>query len=132
MSNCPCKNKHKLEKIETRYINKFAKEHPTKILNKTGVEKDTPKLKYSFKIEKEDQLMARIEKMISIKDDKKNQRLEIQFTDPDKEGKKGKRVKITKRYKIMNVSNAWGYMKEQQSKLRSKLKLCIFQTQLYV
>ena len=67
VSNCPCKNKHKLEKIETRYINKFAKEHPTKILNKRGVEKDTPKLKYSFKIEKEDQLMARIEKMISIK-----------------------------------------------------------------
>ena len=122
----PSKNKYKLEKIETRYINKFAKEHGTKLLNKRGIEKEPPKMRYSFKIEKEYQLMARIEKMIAIKDDKENQRLEIQFTDPNKESKKGKRVKITKRYKLMDVSNAWGYMKEQQGKLRSKLKLCIF------
>ena len=126
VSLCPSKNKYKLENIETRHINKFAKEHSTKLLNKRGIEKEPPKIRYSFKIEKEYQLMARIEKMIAIKDDKENQRLEIQFTDPSKESKKGKRIKITKRYKLMDVSNAWGYMKEQQGKLRSKLKLCIF------
>ena len=89
-------------------------------MNKRGVEKETPKIKYSFKIENEGQLMVRIEKMIAIKDDERNKRLEIQYRE------RGKKVKVSKRYKIMDKSAAWGYMRVEHSKHRSKLMISIF------
>ena len=55
----PCENKHKLEKIEKKHINEYAKNHGSKVLNKRGNDeiKEKPEIKYSFKIEKEDDLM---------------------------------------------------------------------------
>ena len=82
----PCENKHKLEKVEKKYINQYAKKYGDKILNKRGNDeiKEKPEIKYSFKIEKEDDLIKRIEKMVAIKNDKMNKRLEIQFRDGNK------------------------------------------------
>ena len=47
------------------------------MLNKRGNEeiKEKPEIKYSFKIEKEEDLLNRIEKMVAIKNDEKNKEL---------------------------------------------------------
>ena len=72
--DCPCENKHKLEKIEKKHINDYARKHGNKVLNKRGNEeiKEKPEIKYSFKIEKEEDLINRIEKMLAIENDEKN------------------------------------------------------------
>ena len=79
--NCPCENKHKLEKVEKKYINQYANKYGAKVLNKRGNDeiKKKPEIKYTFKIEKEEDLKKRIEKMVAIKNDEKNQKLAIQF-----------------------------------------------------
>ena len=74
VTDCPCENKHKLEKIGKKQINEYAKKAGNKILNKRGNDeiKEKLEIKYSFKIEKEDELKRRIEKMLSIKNNEKN------------------------------------------------------------
>ena len=84
--DCPCKNKHKLEKIEKKHINEYVKKYGSKVLNKRGNDeiKEKPEIKYSFKIEKESDLLNRIEKMVTIKDNKMNKKLEIVYCDGGK------------------------------------------------
>ena len=115
--DCPYENKHKLEKIEKKYINQYAKDYGYKILNKRGNDeiKEKPEIKYSFKIEKEDELMLRIEKMVAIKNDTKNKELHIQFRDGNK------KVKVTKRYDRIPLTDAIDFMKEQQKLLKRQL-----------
>ena len=115
--NCPCENKHKLEKIEKKHINEYAKNYGSKVLNKRGnVEiKEKPEIKYSFKIEKEDELKRRIEKMLSIKNNEKNKEFQIQFRNG------GKKVKVTKRYGQISLTEAMDFMKVQQKLLKKQL-----------
>ena len=116
VSDSPSKNKHKLERIETRYINKFAKEHGSRVLNKRGVEKERPEMKFSFRVENEHDLLARINKITEIKNDMRRKELEIQYR-----GNDGKKVKISKRYSSVPLAEAWGYMVSRQKEARTKL-----------
>ena len=113
----PCENKHKLEKVEKKYINQYAKKYGAKVLNKRGNEeiKEKPEIKYTFKIEKEEELKKRIEKMVAIKNDEKNQKLEIQFRARDKT------VKVFKRYTRIPLTEAMHFMKVQQKLLKQQL-----------
>ena len=115
--DCPCENKHKLEKIEKKHINEYAKNYGSKVLNKKGNDeiKEKPEIKYSFKIEKESDLLNRIEKMVTIKNDEKNKKLEIQYREGDK------KVKVSKRYGQIPLSEAMDYMKNQQKSIKNKL-----------
>ena len=115
----PCKNKHKLEKIEKKHINKYAKNHGEKVLNKRNNKenKEKPEIKYSFKIKKGDELMKRIDKMLTIKNDEKNRKLEMQYRDGNK------KVKVSKRYGQVSLSEAMDYVKNQQKALKQKLIL---------
>ena len=72
-------------------------------MNKRDIDeiKEKPEIKYSFKIEKEDELKSRIEKMVAIKNDKK---LEIQFRNGDK------KVKVSKRYAQIPLTEATEFM----------------------
>ena len=62
-------------------------------MNKRGYDevKEKPEIKYSFKIEKKDELKSRIEKMVAIKDDEKNKNSKFSFDS------------VTKRLKCPNV-----------------------------
>ena len=62
--DCPCENKHKLESVEKKYINQYAKKYDTKVLNKRGNDKikEKTEIKYSFKIEKEDEMLRELAK----------------------------------------------------------------------
>ena len=53
------------------------KKYGTKVLNKRGNDeiKDKPEIKYNFKIEKEDEMLKRIGKMVAIKNIEKEKRL---------------------------------------------------------
>ena len=115
--HCPCENKHKLEKVEKKYMNQYAKKYGDKILNKRGNDENKEKLefKYSFKIEKEDELMKRIDKIVAIKNDKKNKKLEIQFRDGNK------KVKVSKRYSQIPLTEVMDFMKKQQQLLKQQL-----------
>ena len=76
-------------------------------------------MKYSFKIEKEIDLLERIDKMISIKNDDKNKELMIRYLD------NGKRTKVTKKYKTISIDEAMVFMKDKQKGLRTTLSICI-------
>ena len=106
LTDCPCENKHKLEKVEKKYISQYAKKFGVKILNKRDNDeiKEKPEIKYSFKIEKEDELKSRIEKMVAIKNYKKNKKLEIQFRNGDK------KVKVSKLYSQIPLTDAMEFM----------------------
>ena len=115
--DCPCENKHKLEKVEKKYINQYAKKHGAKTLNKRGNDeiKEKPEIKYSFKIEKESEQLNRIEKMVAIKNDTNNKKLEIQFRNG------GKKVKISKRYGRIPLTEVMDFMKTRQKLLKQQL-----------
>ena len=55
-------------------------------MNKWGNEeiKEKPEIKYTFKIKKEEELKKRIEKMVTIKNDEKKKKLQIQFQNGNK------------------------------------------------
>ena len=74
-------------------------------MNKRGNEenKKKPDIKYSFKIEKEDELLYRIEKMVAIKNVPNKKELQIQYRD-----------ELSKRYGSIPLSEAMDYMKAQQ------------------
>ena len=114
--DCPCENKHKLEKTEKKHVNEYAKIYGSKVLNKRNNEenKEKPEIKYSFKIENETELLNRMEKMLTIKNDKKNKRLDIQYREGDK------KVKVTKRYGQIPLSEAMDYIKDQQKAIKQK------------
>ena len=85
--DCPCENKHKLELVEKKYINQYAKKYGAEVLNKRGNEenKENPEIKYSFKIKKGDELLERIEKMVAIKNVPNNKKeLQIPYRDGGK------------------------------------------------
>ena len=88
-----------------------------KVLNKRGNEeiKVKPEIKYNFKIEKEEDLLNRIEKMLTIENDEKNKLLKICFC------KDGKNVKVTKRYGKISLAEAIDYMKVLQKSLKLQL-----------
>ena len=115
--DCPCENKHKLEKIEKKHINEYAKIYGNKILNKRGNDeiKEKPEIKYSFKIEKEDELKRRIEKMLSIKNNEKNKEFQIQFRNGEK------KIKVTKRYGQISLTEAMDFTKQRIMSLKQQL-----------
>ena len=115
--DCPCKNKHKLEKKEKKHINDYAKNHGDKVLNKRGNEEinKKPEIKYSFKIEKEEDLLNRIEKIPATENDEKNKQLKIRFRNG------GKNVKVIKRYGKISLAEATDYIKVQQRSLKLQL-----------
>ena len=86
VSYCPCKNKHKLEQIERKYMNKLGKEYGPREWNKRGNDetKKKPEIKYTFKLEYEKELLERINKTIAIKNNENKKELEIQFRDGNK------------------------------------------------
>ena len=86
-------------------------------MNKWGNDeiKEKPEIKYSFKIEKESDLLNRIEKMVAIKNDEKNKKLDIQYREGDK------KVEVSKRYGQIPLSAAMDCMKSQQKSIKNKL-----------
>ena len=115
--DCPCENKHKLESVEKKYINQYAQKCGTKILNKRGNDeiKDKPEIKYSFEIEKEDEMLKRTGKMVAIKNVEKNKILEIQYQDGDK------KVFVSKKYTQIQFNDAMDFMMKQQKTLEKIL-----------
>ena len=115
--DCPCENKHKLGKVEKKYINQYAKKYVAKVLNKRCNDeiKEKPEIKYTFKIEKEEELKKRIEKMVAIKNDEKNKQLQIQFRNGNK------KAKVTKRYTRIPLTEALDFMKVQQKLFKQQL-----------
>ena len=115
--DCPCENKHELEKIEKKHINGYAKNHGEKVLNKRDNEeiKEKPEIKYSFKIGKENSLMKRIDKMVAIKNSEKNKEPQIQFRNSEE------KMKLIKCYGQISLTQAMDYMKNQKKSLRQKL-----------
>ena len=53
--------------------------------------------------------------MVTIKNDEKNKKLEIQYREGDK------KVKVSKRYGQIPLSEAMDYMKNQQKSIKNKL-----------
>ena len=106
--DCPCENKHKLELVEKKYINQYAKKYEAKVFIKCRNEenKEKPKIEYSFKIEKEDELLERIEKMVAFKNIPNKKELQVQYHG-------GKKVNVSKRYGSITLSKAMDYMKAQ-------------------
>ena len=86
VSYCPCKNKHKLEQIERKYMDKLGKEYEPRELNKRGNDetKKKPEIKYIYKLENEKELLQRINNKIAIKNNENKKELEIQFRDGNK------------------------------------------------
>ena len=86
-------------------------------MNKRGNDeiKDKPAIKYSFKIEKEGEILKRIGKMVAIKNDEKNKELQIQYRDD------GKKVKVCKRYTRIPFIDAMDFMMKQQKTLEKRL-----------
>ena len=115
--DCPCENKHKLGSIEKKYINQYAKKYGTKVLNKRGNDenKEKPEIKYNFNIEKEDELLKRIGKMVVIKNIEKEKRLQIQYRDG------GKKVNVSKKYTKIAFNDAMDFMMKQQKTLQERL-----------
>ena len=85
-------------------------------MNKRGNDeiKEKPEIKYTFKIEKEDELMRRIKKMVAVKNDEKNKKLEIQFRNGNK------KVKVSKHYTRIPLAEAIDFMKVQQKQLKQQ------------
>ena len=115
--DCPWENKHKLKKVEKKYINQYAKKYVAKVLNKRGNDEieEKPEIKYTFKIEKEEELKNRIEKMVAFKNNEKNKELEIQY----REG--NKKVYVSKGYSQIPLAEAMDFMKVQQKILKQQL-----------
>ena len=116
--DCPFENKHKLELVEKKYINQYAKKYSTKALNKCGNDeiKGNPEIKYNFKIKK-DEMLKRIDKMVAIKNAEKNKKLEIQYRDGDK------KVYISKKYTQIPFNDAMDFMTKQQKTMEKSLML---------
>ena len=93
------------------------KKHGAKVLNKWGNDKIKEKLeiKYTFKIEKEEELTKKLKKMVTIKNDEKNKELQIQFQNGNK------KVKVSKCYIQIALTEAMDFMKVQQKLLKQQL-----------
>ena len=103
--------------MKKKHINQYAKKHEAKILNKRVNDeiKEKPEIKYSFKIDKESELLNRIKKMVAIKNDKNNKKFEIQFCIS------GKKITVSKRYAQITLTEAMDLVKTQQKLLKQQL-----------
>ena len=102
ISDYPCKNKHKLEQIERKYMDKLGKEYEPRELNKRGNDetKKKPEIKYIYKLENEKELLQRINNKIAIKNNENKKELEVQFRDGNK------KVYLSKRYRESPLEEA--------------------------